>query len=451
MIRALISLCLALAVSGCISLPEHAPADRSDLHLPGGLPAMAEFRARRAAPPSRPNAQMVQDFLDLAFRMESGRELPVFSRFEGPITVTVAPGAPGTLTHDLDRLLARLRTEAGIEIARIPRGPASITIETLPRARMQRVVPHAACFVVPRVSSWSEFRRARNTALLDWTTLAERERVAVFIPSDVPPQEIRDCLHEEIGQAIGPLNDLYRLPDSVFNDDNFHAVLTGFDMLILRAYYDPALHSGQPRAQVAAALPGLFARLNPRGERPSGGIVESTPRAWVDLIETALGRGTSGPRRLEAAQQALAYAEARGWTDTRLGFSYFAIGRLSLGQRGTGAIDAFRAAGAVFDRIEPGGIHAAHVNMQLAAFSLSAGDPQAALDLSGAALPAAMREENASLLATLLMIRAEALEALGRRQEARTVRMDSLAWARYGFGTTEAVTARLTEIAALAP
>jgi hypothetical protein len=65
--------------------------------------------------------------------------------------------------------------------------------------------------------------------------------VAVFIPSDVSPQEVRDCLHEEVAQALGPLNDLYRLPDSVFNDDNFHAVLTGFDMLILRTYYDAEL------------------------------------------------------------------------------------------------------------------------------------------------------------------------------------------------------------------
>jgi hypothetical protein len=94
-------------------------------------------------------------------------------------------------------------------------------IETLPRAACSAVVPQAACFVVPRVSSWAEFRRARNSRDLDWTTLTVRERVAVFIPSDVSPQEVRDCLHEEVAQALGPLNDLYRLPDSVFNDDNF--------------------------------------------------------------------------------------------------------------------------------------------------------------------------------------------------------------------------------------
>ena len=40
-----------------------------------------------------------------------------------------------------------------------------------------------------------------------------------------------------------------------------HAVLTGFDMTILRAYYDPALRSGMTRGQVVAALPGILSGL----------------------------------------------------------------------------------------------------------------------------------------------------------------------------------------------
>ena len=63
---------------------------------------------------------------------------------------------------------------------------------------------------------------------------------------------MRDCLHEELAQALGPLNDLYHLPDSVFNDDNIHTVLTGFDMLILRAAYAPELRTGMTREQVEA-------------------------------------------------------------------------------------------------------------------------------------------------------------------------------------------------------
>lgn len=446
--RALSSLLTVLVLSGCLAV--EAPTRRS-LQSADALPEAAVFRASAPAPPRRSNAQMADDFLDLSFQMESGRELDHLSRFEGAITVAVVPGAPPSLIPDLDRLIARLRGEAGINITRVPGPEASITIETLPRDRMQRIVPQAACFVVPRVSSWDAFRRARGSSLLDWTTLERRETAAIFIPSDVPPQEIRDCLHEELGQAIGPLNDLYRLPDSVFNDDNFHAVLTSFDMLMLRTYYDPALNSGMGRDAVAAQLPAILARLNPRGA--GGGIAPMpvTPRNWAALIETALGSDAGPAARVAAAGDALEMAQARGWSDTRLGFAYFALGRLSLGQSSSSALTAFQSAASVFDRIAPGGIQAAHVEMQLAAFALSTGDYQDTLRRADAALPAARAAENAALMATLMMLRAEALLGLGRAEEAEAQRVDSLRWARYGFGNSSAVSERLDEIAALAP
>ena len=173
--------------------------------------------------------------MDLSFRMESGRPVTRLTRFEAPVTVRVTGDVPPSLTPDLRILLGRLRTEANIDISMTGAQTASITIEAIPRAVLNAAVPRAACFVVPRVSSWEEFKSVRRTPTVDWTTLERRDRAAVFVPSDVAPQEIRDCLHEELAQALGPLNDLYRLSDSVFNDDNIHAVLTGFDMLILRA------------------------------------------------------------------------------------------------------------------------------------------------------------------------------------------------------------------------
>ncbi|NBQ51149.1 MAG: ATP-dependent transcriptional regulator, partial [Marivivens sp.] len=58
---------------------------------------------------------------------------------------------------------------------------------------------------------------------------------------------------------------------------------------------------------------------------------------------------------------------------------------------------------------------------------------------------------NAALLATLMMFKAEALDNLGRASEASQTRMDSLAWARYGFGSDQNVRTRLREVAALDP
>ena len=442
------ALLAALALAGCVAGTEGSePASRARV-LP--LPPMRDFGAPRVTPPQRSNIEMAQDFIDLSFRLEGGRELPVLSRFEGPVTLRLAGPVPETAAGDLDRLMARLRHEAGIDIRAATAGrPAAITIEFLPRRVMQARVPRAACFVAPRVSSWAEYRRA-SRASLDWTTLVRRETAAIFIPNDTPPQEIRDCLHEELAQALGPLNDLYRLPDSVFNDDNIHTVLTGFDMLMLRAYYSPRLAAGMPPGAVAARLPEILAALNPAGQRPAG-LPAPSPPAYARAIETALGPGTAPGRRRAAASDALAIALANGWNDTRTGFAWMALGRLTQSSDPETALTAFRRAAAVY-RNRPGmALQAAHAEMQLAAFALSQGNGAEALALTDRSLPVVMAAENAALAASFLMIRAEALDLLGRGAMADRVRLDSLGWARYGFGSEAEVADRLNGIAALSP
>ncbi len=447
--RHLLLIFVALSLAACASAPAPETPTRR-VSLPSSLPPMKTFASPRVTAPTRSNVTIAQDFLDLAFELESGRQLPVLTRFEGPITVRVTGKQPSSLGPDLARLLSRLRREAGISITRVAADqPASITVEVLPRTELQRYVPQAACFVVPRLSSWDEFRRNRRSAVVDWTTLQTRERMAIFLPGDVSPQETRDCLHEEMAQALGPLNDLYRLGDSVFNDDNFHTVLTGFDMLVLRTYYHPALSSGMTRAQVAARLPSILAQLNPRGNFNAGSLPGRTPRAWIDAIEEALGPKTSPSRRQAAARRAVSIARSQGWTDNRLAFSLFALGRLSLAGEADIALASFLQAGTIYNAREETRLQGAHVAMQLAAFALSASQSDAAIRLVDDSLAPVAKAENAALLATLLMIKAEALEQQGRDAEARAVRLDSLGWARYGFGSERAVRQRVSEISAL--
>ena len=62
-----------------------------------------------------------------------------------------------------------------------------------------------------------------------------------------------------------------------------------------------------------------------------------------------------------------------------------------------------------------------------------------------------MQAQNAALLATYLMMKAEALTLEGRMSEAQSVRLDSLGWARYGFGSEAEISARLRDIAAITP
>ena len=235
------------------------------------------------------------------------------------------------------------------------------------------------------------FRRDRRNPQLDWTTLHVREQMAVFVPVDVAPQEVRDCLQEEIAQALGPLNDLYHLTDSVFNDDNFHTILTGFDMLVLRATYAPELRSGMSKEEVAARLPAILARLNPRAKawasrparpRRATGSTPSRPRS---------ARGTSPGRRVSAAAEAVEIARARGWNDNRTAFSLYALGRLSLRDEPRPRARLLPAGGPDLRARSDTQIHEAHISMQLAAFALSAGQADLALELTDRAIPVVER------------------------------------------------------------
>jgi len=442
-----------LALAACAQIPVVEVSSRAQ-PLPGRLPPMKTFSAAPAIKATvKSNRDIARDFLELTFELESGKKLSRLTRFQEPITVALAAPGPARFESDLAELLARLRNEAGINIRQSRTGqPANIVIETLPRKKLHALVPQAACFVVPRVTSWQDFRKNRLSGKLDWSTLNTRSRATVFIPDDVAPQEARDCLHEEIAQSLGPLNDIYRLQNSIFNDDNMNSVLTGFDMLILRTYYAPQLKNGMTKAQVAARLPGILDRLNPAGRTaPDDGQTES-PRAWINTLENALGAQKSRRRRVTNARAAAGQAAKNGWRDNRLGFSLFALGRLALGQDSTTSIDSFRRAYQVYLGLYgTDDIHTAHVALQLAAFSLSGGHSQAALDLVNQSLPAVSRAQDAGLLAAFLMIKAKALDDQGRHSQAATVRLDSLGWARYGFASDSDIRARLRETAALSP
>ena len=438
-------------LGACMPGPPSDMPSRAATADVSSLPQIKSFSAPRPVPPMRSNVDIKRDFLELSFQLESGRRLQHFSRFEEPISIAVTGTPPPTLMPDLNRLVHRLRNEAGLDVARVSGKSANITIQAVSRAEIRRNLPKAACFVVPNISSLAQYRTARHTRATNWSLLTERKKLAIFLPNDASPQEVRDCLHEELAQALGPLNDLYRLPDSVFNDDNVHTVLTGFDMLILRAYYAPELRSGMTRAQVAERLPRILSRLNPAGDRRAPRYASSTPRRWIEAIQTALGPGARAAERREAALTAVRIAEAVGWQDHRRAFSHFALGRLSQSTDPEFAQDQFVTADQFYRRTPGSDLHRAYTASQLAAYAVSQGRGSDALMLISPHLATAERHENAALLATLMMLRAEALDLSGRTAEANAVRLDSLGWARYGFGADWAVRAKLREISALSP
>ena len=256
---------------------------------------------------ARSNLDLAQDFLDLTFELESGEKLDHLLRYETPVRVYLALARRSRAYRpDLDGAASRgCAPRPGIDIAET-RDPAAaqIRIEAVPAAQIARVFPTAACFIVPGETDWQGFMRRRSDDRLRWSDQETLERAAIFLPLDTTPQDVRDCLNEEITQALGPANDLYRLPDSIWNDDNFHGMATPFDMLILRALYQPELDERHvARRGGGARCPRVLDRVNPQGPRPARARrAQPESQAWATrdrggaVARRAARRSGSAPR-----------------------------------------------------------------------------------------------------------------------------------------------------------
>ncbi len=393
---------------------------------------------------ARSNADLAEDFLDLTFGLESGETFDHLLRYEGPVRIDLASASLAPYRGDLETLVARLRSEARLDVSITDDAArAQIRVEAVPGAQLSRVFPSAACFIVPGETSWRSFLRNRSEARRRWSSQKTLEGAAIFLPQDATPQDVRDCLHEEITQALGPANDLYRLPDSIWNDDNLHGIATPFDMLMLRVLYQPELHSGMTRDEVAAKLPALLRRENPKGRNIPRAARYPESRAWGSAIEIALSQRADRDDRVAAARLATQIAAEMRPVDHRLAVSLLTLGRLTLRDDKAVAARQFGDAyAASLRRFGAGDLRSAQSGIHVAAIALAAGDYDTVITLADLHAPTARNSQNAILLAGLLSLKAEAQLGRGEAEAARATRIDSLRWARYGFGDASGAFAR---------
>ena len=436
MIRPLSALCLALALlAGCAAPPAEPGATLTGIRfapviLPKGV--------------ARSNRDLADDFLDLTFALENGERLPRLLRYEEPVRVLMESPELAPYRTDLARLLERIRREAGIDIAETDDPEAAqIFIEAVPAREIGAIFPTAACFIAPGERDWKGFRARPAETHPRWAAQERLGETAIFLPPDATPQDIRDCLAEEVTQALGPANDLYRLPDSIWNDDNFHGMATPFDMTILRALYQPEFHSGMSREEVAKALPRVLARTNPKGVHLRRERRAPESRVWAQAIEAAQDPFEDRDARIRAGVLAAGLAEEMRPPDHRLGVARLALGRAALARDPAFAAHEFAEAYRGFrDGLGPHDIRTAQAGVHLAALALGAGEYDVAIRLADRHLPDAIAYQNAILAASLTSLKAEALTAKGETAAADAARLDSLRWARYGFGDGDGALAR---------
>ena len=125
------ALLFGLAVAGCTSVQTPEPQTRVRV-IEAQLPPAKAFSATRPVAPARSNKNIAADFISLHFALEGGTTLPVFTRFETPITVRLTGTPTPSMQRDLTHLLGRLQREAGIDIKQIPADrQANITIQAV--------------------------------------------------------------------------------------------------------------------------------------------------------------------------------------------------------------------------------------------------------------------------------------------------------------------------------
>ncbi|MGB1214313.1 MAG: DUF2927 domain-containing protein [Pikeienuella sp.] len=73
------------------------------------------------------------------------------------------------------------------------------------------------------------------------------------------------CIHEELAQTMGLINDDSTVRPSIFNDDQEFALLTEHDEFLLRMLYDPSLSPNMTAEEVRPLLPEIVEKLRPNG------------------------------------------------------------------------------------------------------------------------------------------------------------------------------------------
>ena len=79
-----------------------------------------------------------------------------------------------------------------------------------------------------------------------------------LLVADVSGFVFFDCAHEELLQALGPINDDASVPWSMFNDNVRLGFFGVYDQYLLNILYHPRVRPGMTRAEVLALLPKVL-------------------------------------------------------------------------------------------------------------------------------------------------------------------------------------------------
>ncbi|MEO1291490.1 MAG: DUF2927 domain-containing protein [Pseudomonadota bacterium] len=302
------ALVTAAVLSGCATIE----TVRTTPYTPGERPSFAPpLLALSSGPVQRPNDSLAVDFVDLTTRTEYYHDLPGLAKLREPIEIRLATPGFEPYVPFLRLFAEELRRETGANIHLRPSpSPAAsqIHLTFVQRGEFDLAGGSVLCFFDDgklTIQDW--LTRDRTTS--QWGTPTPPRDVTVFIPIDTVPADVLGCFYEEITQTLGPTNDLYRLPDSIFNDENAHFRPTPFDLLMLEVLYDERMKPGMARNQAQKIARTVLRERNPEGETSAGPLIRQD-RDLDDFWRAAHTADLPRDDRIEALDQALTKAKA---------------------------------------------------------------------------------------------------------------------------------------------
>lgn len=214
---------------------------------------------------------LVRNFEQIAFFSEYDRGNQPLRRWSRPVRITAHFGDsvdPAIQTRDTNAL-----TGFAARLARVTGHPIStgraganfhvffVSEDDRPAAvaKMRRIEPLLDDATVQTVLNLDKTTYCIVLALTEANDPSTYIRAIALIRTEQPDLLRLSCIHEEVSQGLGLVNDSPYARPSIYNDDDEFALLTSHDEKLLSMLYDPRLSNGMS-AETARPILRILAR-----------------------------------------------------------------------------------------------------------------------------------------------------------------------------------------------